>query len=794
MNAAMPLAAGQRTVLHSAIAIVLTAIAYFIGGRLGLLMAIPPGYASAVWPASGIALGAVLLAGYRVLPGVWLGSVAVNAPTALVDGEAYALLLPASIGLGVVMQAAVGAMLVRRLVGYRNLLEQEIEVVPTLLLGGPLACLISASVGIGTLFTGGQIPLESVWFNWWTWWVGDSIGVLIFTPLLLIWSLRPLAYWRRRQLSVTVPLAVLFGAVVWLFLFTSAREQARMRTQFEGWSNDIVLQVDHAMQQHLDALNALQAFYASSNEVTGAEFNEFAGRLLLRREGLLGLSWNPWVPQSERAAYERRQRVRHGAGFSVLERDANGAMRVAGLREFYAPVEEMTPGNANQTAIGFDVLSEPKRADAARHALDTEAPTMTAPLRLIQNPQSETGALVLAPVRRPDRTLAGLVAAAFDVSELIPLVRGQGGSAALELTVEDVTGGPSLLLYRSAGALLPAGLSESREIDVGGRRWRLSFSLPEQYLVAHRSWEAWTLLAAGMLFTGLLGMFLLVIVGRDARVARLVEQRTAQLQEANRGLAREAARSDRLETESRARADQLAATNRELEQFAFVVSHDLQAPLRNIQSFVQLLGKRHGDSLTGEAAEFLGFIRSGAADMERMIADLLQLSRVNPRRAQMERVRAGDALAAALASLRADLESQGARVEHGELPEVYADASLLAQLFQNLIANAIKFQRKGVPPVVQIGAELVRGEWRFAVADNGIGISEKNIGRLFQIFKRLHTAEEYPGTGIGLALCKKVVALHGGRIWVESRPGEGSTFFFTLPLQAGAPASGGAAG
>lgn len=789
--------------LSTPLALLLVALSYFASGRLGLLLAIPPGYATAVWPASGIALAAVILRGYGMLPGVWLGSFAINLfnsrvfDASSIEALLRSLPLPALIACGAAAQAGLGGWLVRRFVGYRNVLEQELQVVTMLALGGPLACLISSGVGVGSLWLQHLIPAESALFNWWTWWVGDTIGVLIFTPLVLVWSLRPFGKWMRRQLQATLPLAALFAGVVWLFVFMSGREQTRVQAQFDDWVHDTSAQLRYAIDHRLEALYSLQGLYASSDGVTRAEFSTFAARQLERREGVLGLSWNQLVSAAQLADFNQRFAAEYGPDRAAFELDSSGARQPVAAREQYLPVLFTVPQQENAPVLGFDVLSEARRREAAWRARDSGLLIATAPLPLVQGPEGGAGVVFFAPVyrngaptdtlERRRQNLTGFAAAAVQPAKLIPMARAGSEGEAVEIRVIDITGEPAVLLYQSPHSADVAGLAASHDMQVGGRRWRVEFSLPQQYLVANRSWEVWMLLAAGMLFTGLLGTFLLVAIGRESRVAHLVDERTAQLQDANRSLAREAARSDRFETEARARADQISATNRELEQFAFVVSHDLQAPLRNILSFSKLLEKRHGATLADEAKEYLEYLRGSAGDMGRLIEDLLQLSRVNPKRAHMGRVRAGDALAAALGNLRIDLETREARVEQTELPEVFGDVGLLTQLFQNLIANAIKFQRAGVAPRVRVGVELKRGEWHFSVADNGIGISEKNIGRLFQIFKRLHTAEEYPGTGIGLALCKKIVELHGGRIWLESKLGEGTTFYFALPLQAPAP-------
>ena len=246
---------------------------------------------------------------------------------------------------------------------------------------------------------------------------------------------------------------------------------------------------------------------------------------------------------------------------------------------------------------------------------------------------------------------------------------------------------------------------------------------------------------------------------------------------------RELAAREKTERELAALVEELQRSNAELEQFAYVASHDLQEPLRMVSSYTQLLARRYKDRLDADADEFIGYAVDGANRMQNLINDLLQYSRVGTRGQELAPTDAGGVFEAACANLRKAIEENGAEVAVGELPVVMGDHSQLVQLFQNLVANAIKF-RAAQPPQIRVEAERQDSMWRFSVSDNGIGIDPEYLERIFVIFQRLHGRTEYDGTGIGLAVCKKIVERHGGRIWVESRPGEGSTFYFTLPSAA----------
>jgi signal transduction histidine kinase len=228
------------------------------------------------------------------------------------------------------------------------------------------------------------------------------------------------------------------------------------------------------------------------------------------------------------------------------------------------------------------------------------------------------------------------------------------------------------------------------------------------------------------------------------------------------------------------KAQELARSNAELEQFAYVASHDLQEPLRMVSSYTQLIVRRYGERLDSDGKEFMDFIVDGAARMKQLIEDLLAYSRVGTRGKELKATDCEVVLQKALTNLRATVEASSALVTHDPLPTIEADATQLVQLFQNLIGNAIKFRGTNAP-CVHVSAKEQDDAWLFGVEDNGIGIDPQYSERIFMVFQRLHNKAEYPGTGIGLAICKKVVDRHGGRIWVESKSDCGSNFYFTLP-------------
>jgi len=236
--------------------------------------------------------------------------------------------------------------------------------------------------------------------------------------------------------------------------------------------------------------------------------------------------------------------------------------------------------------------------------------------------------------------------------------------------------------------------------------------------------------------------------------------------------------------ELRKAMDDLARSNTELERFAYVASHDLQEPLRMVTSYLQLLERRYKDKLDGDALEFINYAVDGSTRMKTLINDLLAYSRVGTRGKEFALTDCEDVLERVLSTLQVSIKESQAKVTHDPLPRVIADDTQLEMLFQNLIGNAIKFHSKK-PPKVHVGVKKDEKNWIFSVSDNGIGIDPQFFERIFIIFQRLHNREDYPGTGIGLAISKRIVERHGGRIWIESQPEKGSTFFFTLPIIGG---------
>ena len=521
------------------------AAAYYVVGRLGLLLAIPPGYATAVWPASGIALAGTLLFGYRVWPGILLGSFLINLRTSLDTTSTASILnttaLAASIGMGASLQAIVGALLIRRFTQYPTALVEARDIIKFLLLGGPVSCLVNATWSVTSLLLGGVIQPVDYLFHWWTWWVGDAIGVITFTPLILIWAAKPAVFPHGRQVSL--PLCLAFTLVVIFFIYTNAWEQDRIELEFERRTDQLAQQLQENFDDYILVLHSVENLYASSVPINRQQFKTFVARWFSRHPGIRAVSWSPRILDSERANYEKAAREDGLSNFQITEQSPQGQLVRAARRAEYIPAYYSESVRGNERALGFDAASDPTRREALNRARDTGEPTATDPLTLIQDIEREGGFVVFLPIYKPGRpqnslqerrlNLQGYVSGAFRIREMMNTALKGAKMEDIEIRLYEARGGgKNRLLYEhrskeiesqdlpveASKGIQPAPLQRVVPFEIAGSQWIVQFAPTKEYLIAQRGWQAWSVLAGGLFFTGLLGGFLLILTGHTAKL------------------------------------------------------------------------------------------------------------------------------------------------------------------------------------------------------------------------------------------------------------------------------------
>ncbi len=525
--------------------VLLLAGAYFVTGKLGLLLALPPGYATAVWPPSGIALAGLLLFGYRAWPGVWLGSFSVNVGTSVaLSGAGLSLTaigVPASIAAGATLQAVFGVFLLRRYVKFPTALADEKDVGRFLLLCGVLSPLVNATIGTTALLLTGAIASSAYPFSWWTWWVGDAIGIILFTPLVFVWTAAPRETWLRRRLTLFVPLVITFAMFIVLFVRASAWEAERARQQVQRRAERIAGAINTSVQANVREMSALASLYTIYERPSAQQFHDLTVGALERAPDIEALSWNICVLGDQRDAFELAERNAGSVSFQITVRDEHEQFVRAPQRDFYVPVVHIAPADrVNNTIIGYDVLSDPTRAEAIARARDTGQPAVTGATPLFQlSRNSVRGLIFYTPVYRkgaPHETITerrqNLVAFVTGVLLVPKLIEGALANIAhddFEFAIFDETASPGdRVLYSSFDertAQVRNALGGDIPLAIGRRTWTLRGRPTASALVAQRSWHAWYFLAIGLLFTGLLGAFLLVVTGRALATELRVTQR-----------------------------------------------------------------------------------------------------------------------------------------------------------------------------------------------------------------------------------------------------------------------------
>lgn len=495
-------------------------LAYVIIGRLGLLLAVPPGYATAVFLPAGIAMAAMFMAGWATLPGTFLGSFVLNVWIGYaLAGHFYLTALVAALGIAFasLIQAAVGGAVLRKVIGYPAQFDNSREL-SLFLLTSPIFCLLSATISTAGLWALGVVQSANLITNWTTWWAGDALGVLVALPLMLILAGEPRAQWRSRTGYIAIPMVLCFALFVTVFVRVSKWENEQSLLQFRILSQLVADKIKATLEEHALFLKQLSNTMTSLNHaVTGKDFHRLAQPLLERSPSIQAVEWAPRILSSERRLFEDTRRLEI-PGFLIRERDTSGQLRAAQTRSQFYPVSYLEPLDGNEEAVGLDLASEGVRAAAVETAVTTGSAVATPPNHLAQEHAPQADILVTYAV--PDgSTGPGIV--------LIVIRMGTFTAALAESEL------PSLnLRFTDTASPIPlfdsypptASTLYETSFNFGTRKYVVQTTPTAAYIALHRGWQSWGVLAAGALSTGLLGGLLLLGTGHAYRLQRLADQ------------------------------------------------------------------------------------------------------------------------------------------------------------------------------------------------------------------------------------------------------------------------------
>lgn len=419
------------------------------------------------------------------------------------------------------------------------------------------------------------------------------------------------------------------------------------------------------------------------------------------------------------------------------------------------------PLKGNEAVIGFNIFTNPKHKREAIEAVKRKELYFEGPFELKQGGKAIVGRL---PIYK-DNKFWGFSAIIIKMETLFEVidVNMQGENSQFIYQISKTIDNEENNFFFNHNVNMKEGIYQQSFIRLGNWNVYVKIKSPE-YLIKTLPFSL-----LGLLFSGLLAYFVFVLSIQPMRLKLDVKNKTKELKNLNVTLEK--------------RAKELTLSNEELEQFAYVASHDLQEPLRMVTSFLSQLEKKYSNHLDEKAHMYIDFAVDGASRMRNIILDLLEYSRVGKNNDELEPININEVVEQAKVLLRNVIEEKGATIVYGKLPIIMAYRSPIVQVFQNLIENGLKYAKADVAPIIDIKAKELKNEWEFTIKDNGIGIKKDYYEKVFVIFQRLHNRDEYSGTGMGLAIVKKIIENFGGKIWLESEEGKGSTFHFTLPQQ-----------
>jgi len=755
---------GQRFIFGNLVLL----LAYVAGGKLGMLFALPPGYSIPVFPPAGLALAALLLFGWRALPGIFFGSLVLNSQ--VVPPQPDYSWVPFAIASGSTLQAWICCRILRHW-DPRRLVYDDVRSLATFTGLSLACCLIAAGIGNFTLWKAGIIPAEAVGANLFTWWLGDCLGVQIFCLLILAIA----ADWPRLSFRSGVASGgMVVGLSICSLIYSYEKEERldEFQHQLEASADLHLKRMETAMVSNLGRLQGLDAFL-SSEQFDFAGFTRYCQLSSPKEPAFLNLQWAPLVEAAEWPQIQTKLEAQVGRAIPLrtppdLPSDSGETL--------VTPVSFVYPMAGNEVVLGINDMAVKQRSELIHRAMKDGIAT-TPHFKMFQDPEGPGGLLVLRPTHHRNGSCSGIVLGMLDLRLFSNLLPKPGNK--LKWEILDVDTGKEVC-RNFAGEIPAHQLSASRDFTLtGGEKWRLVLiQSPRDFSSQHNR----IMLLLALIFVAGLGSSLLIITGHSRKTEEVVEIRTAELSRA-----KDAAEKSQQEAEK---------ANAARGAFLATMSHEIRTPLNGVLGLSRILEEDR--SLTEDQRGLVSTLRGSGESLHALLNNILDLSKIDSGKFSLDlhSFDLNELCRKVILLHQVSAQDKGLSLEFiGEAtpPVLLGDSLRLWQCLGNLIGNAIKFTGRGGVKVRLSGQKSATASWTLSIAieDTGEGIPPDKIDQIFRPFEQSDSSisRRHGGTGLGLSISAKLIELMGGKLRVSSTPGAGSVFTLELTLPEGDPAA-----
>ena len=755
---------------------VVAVLAYYLAGLIGLQLAIPPGFASAVWPASGVALAlAVIFHATSVIVGTFLASFLLNLQLVMKasgDVNVSLAVVPFFIALGAALQAGVGARLFRYFSKQKLTSDMAHTITRFASIVVPVGCLVSASVGVATLRINDVISSDEMLFSWFIWWLGDGIGVLLFTPMLMV-ILADKRYFKfSRRFQVVVPTVFIFSCSSALFFWSVNNTQEALQSEFDRKAKRYSQNIAERLELSKSKVQSYQAFFQGSNYISYNEFEQFSKALLGKVNTLHGVGWTEITPHRERKNTVNALREQGYPDFEFTAPSQDGMVKLR-IKDVYYPVLYVYPYEQNRRALGLDLSELPGRLDILNSIEQTGKGRVTPPITLVQENENERSFIIYLPVWKKytnNEELRGFISGVYRASGILGSVLNDAQKHNIGILISDISSksGAEVLIERAVSA---HSFIEANQftIDFHGSQYQIVISPSAEYVSNVNDWVSWVILICGFFISALVQAFILMMSGAIEHTNEMVKRKTKQLT-----LAIEKAQSA-----SQAKSMFLANMN-----------HELRTPLNAIIGLVTLCLKT---DLSNKQASYLQDAKLATHTLMSLINQSLDYAKIESGKLELEKIEfdLSDVIKKIYAVFQMQAKQKG--IDFKLIIDTHinrmfmGDPLRIEQVLLNLCSNALKFTDVGSVSI-NVTAKTISHQHEeviIRIKDSGIGISKEQQATLFQSFQQADntTTRKYGGTGLGLAISKQLVELMGGHIVINSEIGKGCEFVITLRLQ-----------